>query len=87
VPLDPNSSVRVGDVVMTGPSSGSSFVPGLEIGTVRSVRTSTDGTMRASIAPGASPGSLDLVGVILVGGTPVASRPVIGTDSSLAGGR
>jgi len=87
VPLDPNSSVRVGDVVMTGPSSGSSFVPGLEIGTVRSVRTSTDGTVRASIAPGASPGSLDLVGVILVGGTPVASRPVIGTDSSLAGGR
>jgi rod shape-determining protein MreC len=87
VPLDPNSDIRVGDTVMTGPSSGSSFVPGLEIGTVRSVRSSTDGTIRATVAPGATPGSLDLVGVILLGGTPVTSRPVIGTDSSLAGGR
>jgi rod shape-determining protein MreC len=87
VPLDPNSSVRVGDTIMTGPSSSSSFVPGLEIGTVRSVRTSTDGTIRATLTAGVSAGSLDLVGVILVGGTSSTTRPALGTDSSLAGGR
>jgi rod shape-determining protein MreC len=87
VPLDPNSSIKVGDTIMTGPSSSSSFVPGLEIGTVRTVRTSTDGTIRATLSPGASPGTLDLVGVILVGGTSDTSRPTLGADSSLAGGR
>lgn len=86
-PLDPNSSVRVGDAVLTGPSSASSFVPGLVIGAVRSVRASTDGTIRATLAAGASPGSLDVVGVILTGGSAATSHPVLGNDSSLAGGR
>ena len=87
VPLDPNSSIKVGDTITSGPSSSSSFVQGLEIGTVQTVRTSTDGTIQATLAPGVTPGSLDLVGVILAGGTPVTSRPAIGADSSLAGGR
>lgn len=87
VPLDPNSAIKVSDTIMTGPSSSSSFVPGLEIGTVSSVRTSTDGTIRATLSAGAAPGSLDLVGVILVGGSPATSRPAIGTDASLAAGR
>ena len=87
VPLDPNSSIKVGDTIMTGPSASSSFVAGLEIGTVKTVRTSTDGTIRASVAAAIPPGTLDLVGVILAGGTDSSSRPALGTDSSLAGGR
>ena len=87
VPLDPNSSIAVGDTIMTGPSASSSFIAGLSIGTVRTVRTSTDGTIRATLAPAAPAGSLDLVGVILSGGTPVTSREPVGTDSALAGGR
>ena len=85
-PLDPNSSVRVGDTIMTGPSTSSSFVAGLAVGTVRSVRTSTDGTVTATLAPSVPPGTLDLVGVILIGGTQVAPRQPVGTDPPLAGG-
>ena len=85
-PLDPNSSVRVGDTVMTGPSGSSSFIAGLAVGTVRAVRTSSDGTVTATLSPSVAPGTLDLVGVILVGGSPATPRQPVGTDSPLAGG-
>ena len=55
VPLDPNTSLRVGDQIMTGPSASPSFVPGLSVGTVRSVRTSSDGTIRAGVSPVPTP--------------------------------
>jgi rod shape-determining protein MreC len=67
VPLDPKANLRAGDKLVTGPSSATSFVPGLSIGTVTSVRASTDGTTTATVHPTASPSSLDLVGVILLG--------------------
>jgi rod shape-determining protein MreC len=76
VPLAASTTLRVGDVVMTGPAGSSSFVAGLAIGTVTSVRTSTDGSTRATLTPSADPTGLDLVGVIL-------DLPTI----TLAGGR
>lgn len=63
VPLDPQASIRAGDLLLTGPSRASSFVDNLAIGTVGAVRTS-GGTVRASVTPAVSPTSLDLVGVL-----------------------
>lgn len=67
VPLNPKATLRAGDKLVTGPSSASSFVPGLSIGTVSSVQASTDGTTTATVLPTTPPSSLDLVGVILQG--------------------
>ncbi len=75
MPLDQHATPHVGDRLVTGPSGKSSFVPGLAIGTVASVRTAADGITQALVTPQASPTSLDLVGVIV--------RP---TSSRLAGG-
>jgi rod shape-determining protein MreC len=77
VPLDPKAVIRVGDELATGPAGSSSFVPGLALGTVTSVRTSADGTTSATVRTAVSPTSLDLVGVILVGGQPIAPRPAL----------
>ena len=75
--LDPRASIRVGDALATGPSGATSFVPGLAIGTVSAVRAGSDGTTRVSVHPAVRPSSLDLVGVILVGGHPEPTRPVL----------
>jgi len=75
VPLDPSADIRAGDQLVTGPDGSTSYIPGLAVGTVRSVRTSTDGTVTASVQPTAATTELDLVGVILVGGQPDANRP------------
>ena len=85
VPLDPRAQLRVGDALETGPAKATSYVPGLAIGTISAVRTSTDGTVRATVTPAAKPTSLDLVGVILVGGHS-ESRPPL-QPTSLAGSR
>jgi len=77
VPLDPDAVVRVGDPLVTGPTGSTSFVPGLAVGTVTSVRTSADGTIRATVRPSVAATSLDLVGVILVGGQPAPPRPAL----------
>jgi rod shape-determining protein MreC len=69
VPLDPSAGIRIGDRLATGPTGSTSYVPGLSLGTVTSVRTAGDGTTTAHVRPTTSPTSLDLVGVILVGGT------------------
>ena len=66
VPLNPKATLRAGDKLVTGPSSATSFVPGLSIGTVTSVHASTDGTTTATVRPTTSPSSLDLVGVIVL---------------------
>ena len=76
-PLAASTNLQVGDVVMTGPVGSSSFVAGLAVGTIRSIRTSTDGTETATLSPSAEPSGLNLVGVILT--------QVQGAD--LAGGR
>lgn len=65
IPLDPESHVSVGDRLVTGPAGSSSYVPGLALGTVRSVHSSADGTTSAAVDPETSPTGLDLVGVIL----------------------
>ena len=64
-PLNPDAVIKVGDQLATGPNGASSYVAGILVGTVRSVRTSTDGTTRASVRPTASPTAVDLVGVVL----------------------
>jgi rod shape-determining protein MreC len=66
VPLNPKAALRAGDKLVTGPSSATSFVPGLSIGTLSSVHASTDGTTTATVRPTTSPSSLDLVGVIVL---------------------
>lgn len=75
--LDPNAVVRVGDTLSTGPTGSTSFVGGLAVGTVSSVRTSADGTARATVTPTVSPSGLDLVGVILLGGPSPAPRAAL----------
>jgi rod shape-determining protein MreC len=77
VALDPNAAIRVGDTLVTGPTGSTSFVAGLALGTVSSVRTSADGTPRVAVRPTVSPTGLDLVGVILVGGRPPAPRAAL----------
>ena len=72
-PLDPNANVRVGDVLMTGPAGSSSYVAGVEVGTVRSVRVSADGSTRAAVDAATSPTALDVVGIVLTGATATAS--------------
>lgn len=65
VPLRPGAAVAVGDQLATGPTGSTSYVSGIEVGTVTSVRTSDDGTVRAAVRPTASPTAVDLVAVIL----------------------
>lgn len=76
-PLDPQADLRVGDVLRTGPAGSSSYVPGLLVGTVGTVRAAADGTTTGTVTPALSPTALDLVGVILTGSTsaPVAAAP------------
>jgi rod shape-determining protein MreC len=86
-PLDPHARVRAGDTLVTGPGRASSFVRGLTIGTVRSVHTAADGTPVASVEPAVSPTSLDLVGVVLIGGHAGTTRAPLGRHTELAAGR
>ncbi|MGH8963648.1 MAG: rod shape-determining protein MreC [Jatrophihabitantaceae bacterium] len=87
VPLNPKASIRVGDKLSTGPSGSTSFVPGLMIGTVSSVRASADGTIRATVRAATSPTSVDLVGVILVGGHTETERTALHPTSAVAESR
>ncbi|HZC71099.1 MAG TPA: rod shape-determining protein MreC [Jatrophihabitans sp.] len=64
-PLNPDAVVRVGDRLVTGPNGASSYVSGIDVGTVQSVRRSADGTTRAAVHPTASPTAVDLVAVVL----------------------
>jgi rod shape-determining protein MreC len=64
-PLNPNATVDVGDQLVTGPNGASSYVAGILVGTVRTVRVSADGTVRATVLPTTSPTAVDLVAVVL----------------------
>jgi rod shape-determining protein MreC len=64
-PLRPDAKIKVGDRLATGPTGSTSYVSGIDVGTVTAVRTSADGTVRATVRPTASPTAVDLVGVIL----------------------
>lgn len=85
VPLAARSTVRVGDAIATGPTGATSYVSGIAIGTVRSVRNSADGTSRATIRPATSPTALDLVGVIVSAAQSEAARAPLGTGAPGAG--
>lgn len=65
VPLSPHATVRVGDRLVTGPNGATSFVAGISVGTVTSVRSALDGTTRAIVRPTASPTAVDLVGGVV----------------------
>jgi rod shape-determining protein MreC len=75
-PLNPKASLHVGDTLQTGPAGKSTYVAGLEIGTITSVRTSADGTTTARADAAVSPTALDLVGVILTGTTSGTRNPL-----------
>lgn len=74
VPLKPDASVKVGDRLGTGPTGSTRYVAGMSVGTVTAVRTSADGTVRATVRPAAAPTTVDLVAVVLDGGTSDAGR-------------
>jgi rod shape-determining protein MreC len=84
VPLNPKASIHVGDTLSTGPTGSTSFVPGLSIGTVAGVHASLDGTIRATVKATTSPTSVDLVGVILVGGHDELTRPALHPTTAVA---
>jgi len=68
-PLNPDAVVKAGDELVTGPTGASSYVAGLVVGRVIAVQAPTDGTIRAAVEPATSPTAVDLVGVVLTGGT------------------
>ena len=74
--LDPTVAPKVGDVLVSGPAKETTYVPGLTLGTVTSIRHELDGTTQATVRPSVSPTSLDLVGIVLVGGQR-APRPAL----------
>lgn len=77
-PLSPDAKIKVGDRLATGPNGATSYVAGVLVGTVRAVRSSADGTIRAAVAPTASPTAVDLVAVIVdASGNNLADRGVL----------
>lgn len=76
-PLDPTTDLRVGDMVTTGPAGQSTFAAGLQVGTITSVRVSSDGTTTATVRPTVSPTAIDLVGVIIASTPQNAPRAAI----------
>jgi rod shape-determining protein MreC len=85
-PLDPTAHIAVGDALSTGPAGASSFVAGLSVGRVRSVRVSADGTTVAGVDPAVSATGLDLVGIVRDGAQQDRTRTALGR-SGAAGGR
>jgi rod shape-determining protein MreC len=81
-PLSPDAVVRVGDRLETGPVSSSSYVTGVAVGVVSSVRDSTDGTVSATVDAAVSPSAVDIVGVILKAGPAPAAREPIKTTQA-----
>jgi rod shape-determining protein MreC len=65
-PLDPQTRVKVGDRLVTGPYGGSTYAAGLPVGEVTAVSGDPGAPAReATIRPYVGFGSLDLVGVLV----------------------
>jgi rod shape-determining protein MreC len=65
-PLDPSTTVHVGDRLLTGPYGGSTYVAGLPVGEVSKVSGDPGAPAReAAVTPYVSFSSLDLVGIVL----------------------
>lgn len=79
-PLRPGVRLAVGDRLVTGPAGSSTYVAGLAVGTVRSVRLS-GGTSTGAVTPATSPTALDVVGLVLRAGDRAqdvtAARPAL----------
>ncbi|HEY2044727.1 MAG TPA: rod shape-determining protein MreC [Jatrophihabitans sp.] len=63
--LGDNASVKVGDQLVTGPVGDTTFVSGIAVGTVASVTTTGNGSLRLAVRPSAGQTSLDLIGIVL----------------------
>jgi rod shape-determining protein MreC len=74
--LNPVLAPKVGDVLVTGPAGKTTYVAGLTLGTVTGTHFQLDGTTQATVRAAVSPTTLDLVGVVLVGGT-ASPRPAL----------
>jgi rod shape-determining protein MreC len=67
-PLDPQTQVRTGDQLVTGPYGGTTYVPGVPVGEVTGVSGDAGSAAReATVRPYVTFTALDLVGVVLVG--------------------
>jgi rod shape-determining protein MreC len=75
-PLNDQPDVRSGDVLVTGPAGKTTYAPGLQVGTVTSVRTGADGVMTAQLRPAAGLGALNLVGIVLLPPRAIARAPL-----------
>jgi len=76
-PLKPTASIKVGDHLVTGPNGASSYVSGIDVGTVTAVRTAADGTQQATVRPTTSPTAVDLVAVIVKNTPALAERAAL----------
>jgi rod shape-determining protein MreC len=74
--LNPVLSPRAGDLLVTGPAGKTTYVAGLTVGRVTAIHYQLDATVEATVHAAVSPTTLDLVGVVLVGGAR-ASRPAL----------
>jgi rod shape-determining protein MreC len=72
-------AVRPGDVLTTGPADATTFVSGVAVGTVASVRSGPGGVLTAVVHPAADEGAADLVSII-VGRSRSVPRPRAGGD-------
>lgn len=81
--LNPVQSPKVGDVLVTGPARKTTYVPGLTVGTVTGTELQLDATTQATVHASVSPTTLDLVGIVLVGGTR-SPRPALNPSPSAA---
>lgn len=67
-PLDPQTRVRVGDQLVTGPYGGSTYVAGVPVGEVTGVTGDPGGTAgTATVRPYVTTTTLDVVGIVLAG--------------------
>ncbi len=64
LPLDPNATVKPGDRMVTGPYGGTSYTPGLAVGTVAAVGQQNP-VARVQVTPVVDFTALDVVGVVL----------------------
>lgn len=74
--LDPSAVPAVGHVLVTGPGRDSSYVAGLTVGRISAVSRGSDGSSVALVRPAVSPSTLDVVGVVLLGGR-LPARPAL----------
>jgi rod shape-determining protein MreC len=71
------AAVRAGDVMSTGPAGDTTFVAGIEVGTVTSVTTGAGGIVTANVRPTVSQSSADIVAIVLTHPRTTA-RPALG---------